>query len=216
MATVTSSPLKTLADLLKRLGNVPPDRVRLFPPPGTATLQDVIDVEDREGMHCELVEGTLLEKPVGLIESRLAAFLISLLNAFVLPRNLGFVAGEAGTMQLMPGLVRIPDVSFVNWDRLPGRRAPTDPIPLLAPDLAVEVLSRSNTPGEMAAKRRDYFTAGVQRVWEVNPDNRTVAVYTSPTDFTTLGVGDTLDGAPVLPGFTLPLSQLFGELDRQG
>jgi Uma2 family endonuclease len=116
----------------------------------------------------------------------------------------------------MADQVRIPDVAFTSWDRLPGRRRPGSPVPLLAPDLAVEVLSRSNTPGEMALKRQDYFTAGVRLVWEIDPEARTVVVYTSPTHAVTLGLADTLDGGLVLPGFTLPVQELFAELDRQG
>ena len=215
MATGSSS-IKTLADLVKRLGDVPLDRIRFHPSPGTATVQDVIDIQEREGRLCELVEGALLEKAVGYVESRLAVFLGSLLNAFVLARNLGIVTGSDGTVELAADLVRIPDIAFTNWDRLPGRRCPTAPVPRLAPNLAVEVLSRSNTPGEMAAKRQDYFTAGVEVVWEIDPRARTVVVYTSATASTTLTAADTLDGGPVLPGFTLPLQQLFAELDRQG
>jgi Uma2 family endonuclease len=214
---LTASPsIKTLADLMRRLGDVPLDRIRFQPSPGSATIQDVIEIERREGRLCELVAGVLVEKAMGFRESQLAAFLIGLLNAFVIPRNLGLVSGADGTMEIMADLVRIPDVAFIKWDRLPGRRQPADPIPFLSPNLAVEVLSRSNTPGEMAAKRQDYFTAGVELVWEIDPDTRTVAVYTSPTQSTTLRVGDSLDAGPVLPGFTLPLAQLFAELDRQG
>jgi Uma2 family endonuclease len=218
MASVQMDPssIKTLADLLERLGDVPLDRIRFHPFPGTATVQDVVEIQDREKRSCELVAGVLVEKTVGLTESSLAGFLLGLLNAFVIPRNLGIVSGPDGTIQLLAGLVRIPDVAFISWDRFPGRRRPTVPVPLVVPNLAVEVLSRSNTPAEMAVKRQDYFTAGVQLVWEIDPQARTVMVYTSPTQAKTLGVGDTLDGAPVLPGFTLPLGDLFAELDRQG
>jgi len=69
-------------------------------------------------------------------------FIGVLLDASVRPRNLGLVTGEAGTMELMPELVRIPDVAFTQWDRLPGRRCPDDPIPAIARNLAVEVLTR--------------------------------------------------------------------------
>jgi Uma2 family endonuclease len=218
MATVQtrSSSIRTLADLLNRLGGVPLDRIRFRPYPGTATVQDVIDIERQEGKLCELVEGVLLEKDVGYTESSLAVFLGGLLNAFALARNSGIVTGPDGTMEILADLVRIPDVAFTSWDRLPGRRRPTSPVPLLAPNLAVEVLSRGNTPGEMAAKRQDYFAAGVQLVWEINPIRRTVVVYTSPTQSTTLGETDILDGGTVLPGFTLPLQEFFAELDRQG
>ena len=218
MATVPTSepPIITLADLLDRLGGVPLDRIRFQPYPGTATVQDVIDLARQEGKLFELVEGVLLEKAVGFTESGLAGFLLGLLNAFVVPRNLGVVTGPDGTIELTAGLVRIPDVAFTSWDRLPGRRYPAAPVPRLAPNLAVEVLSRTNTPGEMAAKRHDYFTAGVELVWEIDPATRTVAVCTSPSAVVTLNAGDTLDGAPVLPGFTVPLYELFAELDRHG
>lgn len=215
MSAVSDS-IKTLADLQQRLGDVPLDRIRFRPFPGTATVQDVVAVQQQEGKLCELVAGVLLEKAVGYNESSLAVFLAGLLNAFVIPRNLGIVTGPDGTVALVADLVRIPDVAFTSWDRLPGRRRPSSPVPQIAPNLAVEVLSRSNTPGEMAAKRQDYFAAGVQLVWEIDPDARTVAVYTSPIQFTALRANDTLDGDFVLPGFTLPLATLFAELDRKG
>lgn len=121
----------------------------------------------------------------------------------------------------MPAIIktladRIPDVAFTSWNRLPGRRRPDSPVPLIAPNLAVEVLSRSNTPGEMSAKRQDYFSAGVELVWEIDPAARTVKAYTAPQQFTALGPNDVLDGGVVLPGFTLPVRDLFAELDRQG
>ena len=171
MPTISPT-IDTLADLLERLGDVPLDRVRFRPSPGSATVQDVLEIERREGKLCELVDGVLVEKAMGFSESRLAVFLGQFLNAFVISRNLGLVTGADGTVELMPDLVRIPDVAFTNWNRLPGRRRPTSPIPRLAPNLAVEVLSRSNTPREMARKRRDYFAAGVEVVWEIEPGAR--------------------------------------------
>lgn len=214
--SAASSSIKTMADLQKRLGDIPLDRIRFRPFAGTASVQDVIDIQEREGKACELVEGVLVEKTVGYSESDLAIFLGGLLNGFVLPRNLGLVTGPDGTLELMSGLVRIPDVAFTNWDRFPGRRRPTSPVPLVAPNLAVEVLSRGNTPREMAIKRREYFSAGVELVWEIDPVARKVEVFTSPPQSTILGAGDVLDGGNVLPGFTLPCKDLFAELDRQG
>jgi len=84
------------------------------------------------------------------------------------------------------------------------------------PDLVVEVLSVSNTPGEMARKRREYFEATVRLVWEVDPRARTVAVYVRDGEPLMVFTEDQpLDGRDVLPGFTLPLRDLFAELDRQ-
>ena len=208
---------ESLADLLDRLGNVPTWRVRAQPPPGTATEADLLALAGRsEKRLFELVEGVLVEKTMGYTESFLAIWLGGVLNTFVIPRNLGIVTGADGTVRLMPGLIRIPDVAFTAWDRFPGRRRPTAPIPDLAPDLAVEILSPSNTKAEMERKRRDYFFTGVRLVWVADPQARTVAVYTAPDQMTLLRESDTLDGGAVLPGFTLPLRDWFAELDRQG
>jgi Uma2 family endonuclease len=211
MADVVTEPstTPTVTDLLARLGNIPPHRVLLRPTPGTATEQDVIDIEAREDRLCELVDGVLVEKAMGYEESALAALLIHFLVGFVRQHDLGIVAGADGTLRLMPGLVRIPDVSFVSWDRLPGRRYPRQPIPDLAPDLAVEVLSKSNTAQEMKRKLREYFGVGVRLVWCVDPRARTVRVYTAENQSVLLTAEQTLDGGAVLPGFALPLAQLF-------
>jgi Uma2 family endonuclease len=217
MATLTSAPPETLAELQDRLGNVPLERIRFRPYPGTATEADVLAAlgEPRKRL-CELIEGVLVEKAMGYRESGLAGFLLGLLNAFVIPHNLGIVTGADGTVRLMPGLVRIPDVAFISWDRIPGRRWPTTPIPTLVPDLAVEVLSLSNTLAEMVRKRQDYFAAGVRLVWQIDPDARTVSVFTGVDTVHVLTAADTLDGGIVLPGFTLLVGDLFAELDRQG
>ena len=208
--------IKTLADLLEQLGAIAPARVRFHPVPGTATEKDVLAIHDREDRLYELVDGVLVEKAMGFRESLLAGMLIEILRGFVRVRNLGLVTAPDGMMRLAAGLVRIPDVAFISWDRLPNRRVPTEPIPDVAPNLAVEVLSAGNTPGEMARKRQDYFTTGAQVVWQVDPHARTVQVFTAPEQSTVLHETQTLEGGTVLPGFTLPLQELFSELDRQG
>ncbi|MFN4261694.1 MAG: Uma2 family endonuclease, partial [Gemmataceae bacterium] len=162
----------------------------------------------------ELVDGALVEKAMGFRESLLACFLIEVLGNYARTHQRGLVSGEGGIMRLFPNLVRIPDVAFVSWERLPGGRVPTDPVPDLVPDLAVEVLSAGNTPAEMARKRREYFAAGVRVVWIVDPNARTVAVYSEPERFVTLDESANLEGGEVLPGFTLSLRDLFAELDR--
>src|SRR5438132_6837333 len=122
MANVLTAPptIRTVADLLEQLGDIPPDRVLLRPAPGTATEQDVIDAENRENRLCELVEGTLVEKAMGFRESLLAALLVHYLCEFLDQHDLGLCATADGTIRLAAGLVRIPDVCFVSWDRLPN------------------------------------------------------------------------------------------------
>ena len=216
-ATLTfTSTTKTVADLLDHLGGIAPERVRMYPLPGLATEADLIAVNARKQGICELVDGVLMEKPMGYPESILALVLAGYIQSFVVGRNLGIVSGADGMMRLFPGLVRVPDLAFVPWERIPGRQFPTTPIAGFVPDLAVEVLSPSNTKAEMARKRREYFDAGVRLIWEVDPRNRTVAVFETSELSIVLDRTQTLDGGSVLPGFVLPLFDLFGELDRRG
>ncbi|HSX81210.1 MAG TPA: Uma2 family endonuclease, partial [Candidatus Saccharimonadia bacterium] len=124
-ASTPTVTIDTLADLLEQLGGIAPSRVRFRPAPGTATEEDVLAIRNSpERRLCELVDGVLVEKAMGLRESYLASVLIMILLTFVRLRNLGLVTAPDGTMRLAPGLVRIPDVAFISWDRLPNRRVP--------------------------------------------------------------------------------------------
>jgi Uma2 family endonuclease len=203
--------VKNLAHLHKRLGGIPLERIWPRPAPGTATEKDVIEAEERENRLCELVDGTLVEKATGFEEARLAGRLIYLVNAYLEQNDLGICAGADGMMRIAPGLVRIPDMSFITWDRLPDRKSPQEPIPDLAPDLAVEVLSEGNTKLEMARKVREYFEAGVILVWLIDPRKRTARVFSSVEKSVLVRADQELDGGDVLPGFVLILSDL---LDR--
>lgn len=204
----------TIADLLEQLGDIAPERVRLQPMLGTATEQDVIDMEAREDRLCELVDGVLVEKVMGFYESRLGFVLAHLLEQYLNIHNLGIVAGAAGMVRLAEGLVRIPDVSFVSYAQLPNGQVPRQPIPALAPDLAVEVLSASNTVAEMNRKLQEYFQAGVRVVWYIDPPTRSIRVYSTPNEVVLLHEDDTLNGGTVLPGFTLPVRDLFARAER--
>ncbi|MCH7729201.1 MAG: Uma2 family endonuclease [Planctomycetes bacterium] len=209
MASITHD--WTVADLLDQFGAIPVSRIRLDPAPGTATEQHVVDIESREDRLYELIDGVLLEKTIGFYESYLAGLLIQFLGAFAREHDLGIVAGADGTLKILPEQVRIPDVSFVSWDRLPNRQLPAEPIPQLAPDLIVEVISKSNTRKEMDRKLREYFQVDVRLVWYVYPDSCSVSVYTGPDKLTELTDDAILDGGDVLPGFALPLAQLFAK-----
>jgi Uma2 family endonuclease len=199
----------TAADLVHRFGPIPLARVRHDPPPGTATEADVIRIHDHEDRLCELVDGTLLEKTVGTYESYLAGIIVRLLGNFVAERNLGIVLPPDGMMRLAPGLVRIPDVSFISWDRLPSGQVPREPIADLVPNLAVEVISAGNTRQEMERKLREYFQAGVEQVWYLYPNTREMHVYTDKNSHEVITESQSLDGGEILPGFTLPLKTLF-------
>jgi Uma2 family endonuclease len=83
------------------------------------------------------------------------------------------------------------------------------------PDLAVEVLSASNTAQEMNRKLQEYFAAGTQLIWYVDPEAQGITVYTAPEQWIELGIEDVLDGGNVLPGFQLSIRELFDRAGRR-
>jgi Uma2 family endonuclease len=203
-------PLTTFADVLERVG-VRPDRVLYGPYPAT---EAELLAENDGGTHlCELVDGVLVEKTMGYYESLVAMALGRILGNYVEEHKLGIVLGEAGMLRLFPGLVRLPDVSFISWRQFQDRLLPRVSVLPCAPDLAVEVLSEGNTLAEMERKLREFFSAGTRLVWYADPIARTVHVYTSPEDFTVLADEGYLDGAEVVPGFRLRVGEW---LDRAG
>jgi Uma2 family endonuclease len=214
-ATAIANP-PNLDELVERLGGIPLSRILSHPAPGTATEADVLAAERQYKRLYELVDGVLVEKAMGFSESLLACALIQFLRNHVVPKNLGVVSGADGSVRLFPGLIRIPDVAFASWDRFPDRKIPTEPIPSLAPDLVIEVLSASNTGPEMKRKRGEYFAAGVRLIWEVDPEARVVTVYAPDGSVTRLGASQALDGGVVLPGFVFTIGDLFAELVRHG
>ena len=212
-STATQSPpavrFANAAQWWDSLGNVPLDRVVFDPWPGTATEADMVRLDDHEDRICELIDGTLVEKAVGTRESAIAMKIGYLLMSFVQPRKLGIVLGADGMLRLLARRVRVPDVAFITLARLPGGRFPDEPVLEAAPDLAVEVISGSNTRGEMTNKLHDYFAAGTTLVWYVDPRTRTVDVYESPERMRHLTERDSLTAPGVLPGFTLPIAEIF-------
>jgi Uma2 family endonuclease len=208
-------PAATVADLLRRLA-VPPARVLLSPPIGTATERDLIATNEKKKRLVELVDGVLVEKPMRFEESRWAYVLGLHIGIFLQEHDLGAVLGADGLVKLAPGLVRAPDLSFISWGRYPrGKRRPGTP-PSVAPDLAVEIPSRSNTKREMERKLVEYFAAGVRLAWIVDPKRREVRVHASPADPVVLTAAVVLDGGDVLPGFRLPLAEWFAQAERDG
>jgi Uma2 family endonuclease len=211
----TVAPEWTVADLLTRFGPIAHRRFRQDPAVGSGTEQDVLDIHAREKRLYELVDGVLVEKAKGIQESFLALKIATILMEFVNRHNLGYILGADGMLRLQPGLVRIPDVSFVSWNKAGKQQVPNVPMLGVAPDLAIEVLSPGNTAIEMTRKRKDYFDAGVRLLWIIDPATRTVQVFTSPDTEVLLQENETLTDNTVLPGFDLPLQKLFAGLEKR-
>ena len=207
-------PRKSLAEVLHDLGDISPDRIRM--PVGTATEQDVINaLEAADKRLYELVDGVLVEKDMGMLESIIASKCSQHLWNYLDENDRGIAFSADGPFRIKLGRIRFPDSGFISWERLPGQEVPQDPILDAVPDLAIEVISKSNTPKEMDLKLKDYFQAGVRLVWFIYPKTQTAIVYTSPTSKKELSKDQALDGGKVLPGFSLPLKTLFVKTRRR-
>jgi Uma2 family endonuclease len=201
---------ESLADLMERIGNVPLYRIPIRPPIGTASELDVLAGEylPRKRLF-ELIDGVLVEKAMGTDEGLLAGLILHFLWNYLADNDRGIGLPPDGMLRLFPGQVRIPDVSFISWERLPNRKLPDEAIWNVVPSLAVEVISEGNTKAEMKRKLRDYFEAGVQVVWLVYPKTQTAEIYTSATKKRRVRKDQSLVAEAVLPGFSLPLRKLF-------
>jgi Uma2 family endonuclease len=155
----------------------------------------------------ELINGEVIEAVSNGKSSELASHINILLGGFVYQNKLGFTTGADGGYQI--GNQRyIPDCAFVSKHK--QAKPTSEAYNSLPPDLAVEVLSPSNTPDEIAIKVDNYLRAGVV-VWVVNPDAQRVTVHRPDAPPKTYGIDETLDGSGVLPGFTLAVRDIFEE-----
>ncbi|MFO0807653.1 MAG: Uma2 family endonuclease [Gemmataceae bacterium] len=206
----------TVADVLHSLGDIPPERVLWNPYPGTATEDDAVRLVYGDAKRLvELIDGTLVEKAMSHYAARVGGIVFLTIENFLETNDLGYCYPADALLRILPRQVRLPDVSFISWAKLPDRELPAESIAGLIPDLAVEVLSPGNTRREMERKRRDYFAGGVRLVWQIDPDAKTAEVYTAPDTFAAVPADGTLDGADVLPGFTLSLAKLFERAGKQ-
>ena len=211
-ATAPATPMMAPAryrngrEFLDALGGIPIDRVVFDPWPGTATEQDCLEHGDRVAL-CEMIDNTLVEKSASYWESVVAVTLIMHLGTFVRDHDLGHINGPDAQMRVPRGNVRLPDVTFTAKARVPTRRVA---VPDLCPDLIVEVLSESNTPAEIDRKLAEFFAGGTRLAWVIDPDARAVAVHRGTVGpAAVLTDADALDGEDVLPGFTMPVIDLF-------
>jgi Uma2 family endonuclease len=205
-----------LADLAMHFGNIPAQRIRMNPLPGTATKADVIRVNEHENVLCELVDGTLVEKAVGAFQALLAAELIYLFNHFLRGKHLGFVLAPDGMIELSSGKVRQPDVSYFRWDQFPNRKAPLQSVWTIFPLIACEIYSPANTYDEMQRKLKDYLAANIPLIWYFDPELKSVEVYAGSTAPTIVHENEVLDGGSILPGFTIDLKAFFAAAQDSG
>jgi Uma2 family endonuclease len=176
----------------------------------TTTLMTAEQLLARAGNgRAELVHGELVElMPVGLLHSRVVGRLLAWLIVFLDTHKLGIAGTELGVvLQRRPDLVYAPDIFFLAKARVSN---PTSPRFFEgAPDLAVEVLSSDDRPGEVAQKIRDYLNAGTRQVWIVDPEAATATVHLPGGAFQSYSGESEVSGGDVLPGFSFRPADLF-------
>lgn len=177
--------------------------------PVTLAAEDLPYLEP-EVDRVELVAGSIVRQPPpGSAHGGVSLAVGSILRGFVRENGLGRAFGESGyVLASDPDTVRAPDASYVSEERLAaaGWRGPYR---VGAPDLAVEVASPRDSESDLAAKAGEYLAAGGRAVWVLEPERRTVTVHRPGREPVHLGPNDALDGEPVLPGFHVPVAELF-------
>jgi Uma2 family endonuclease len=173
------------------------------------TAEELEQLPD-DGQRYELVRGELIRMcPVNFEHLEVTNLIAFYLTSWALPEERGTVGGEGGfVLEREPDTVRAPDVVFVSADRAPQGEARRH-FANLAPDLAVEVRSPSESLSCLVAKAEEYLAAGTRLVWIFDPSSKRVHVRIAGGKATAPGPDDVLDGGDVLPGFALPIRQVY-------
>jgi len=166
----------------------------------------------KDGFKRELIEGELIMSPAGYRHERIVAVLLSAMLTHATRERLGVVCGSGLGCWMVSGNLLSPDVSFIAKARLSVAAVELEKYLRGAPDLVVEVLSPWDRSIRVREKLQDYFSSGARLIWVVDPAEKTALVYRAPETDRLLHATDTLDGEDVLPGFRLPLAELFADL----
>ena len=187
----------------------------------TPTASKLVTAEEllklsKDEFHGELIRGELCEEPLpGFIHCSVVAHLMYLLHSFVSKRDIGTALGGAGVwLERDPDTVRAPDVQYFSAERLPLDVMPTGYVEV-APNLAIEVRSFNESRRKLHDKAIMWLNAGVQLVWVVLPERRSVDVYRSGQPTQTVTDADSLDGQDVLPGFSCALADFLGPAPQE-
>lgn len=180
----------------------------------TYTVEEFLEIAQQpeyENTRLELLEGELIVMPPSSpLNSEIAGLIVYFFNAYVLPRKLGRVTVTDGGYRIGPRTTLVPDVAFTLYAR------DLDFLGTVvegAPDIAVEVISPCESAQDVRDKVWAYLRAGTRLVWAVYPKIKMVDVYhlaaENQLEVKQLTIDDTLDGGEVLPGFTLPVKDIF-------
>ncbi|MBA4181950.1 MAG: hypothetical protein C0506_15270 [Anaerolinea sp.] len=178
------------------------------------TADDFLLMPESEG--AELVDGEIAEVPMGSISSLIAGELFGQLWTFLRQRKARLLLPQESGIAIWPGRnrVRKPDLTYVRSSRLPGGRLPEGWLTVV-PDLVAEVVSPGDRVEDLEQKLAEYREAGIPLIWVIYPATRTAHVLGANRQRRELGQDGVLDGEDILPGFSIPLADIFPEPEQQ-
>ena len=176
--------------------------------PRVWTWEEALELPN--GDRYEVIDGELKERTMSFPSSAIAVLISSLISAWAKTGHPGTVTGSDGGYTIFPwspGDVRMPDVSYISKKRLPN--VPARGWVDVAPEFAVEVVSPTDTVADAEDKAQDYIRAGIELVWVVVPTTQSVHIWRADGTRSVVQPGAVLSGEEVLPGFSVPVSDLF-------
>jgi Uma2 family endonuclease len=172
------------------------------------TANDLEQMPDDDSVQLELDEGELITMPpAGMDHGSQGIDISFVLKAFVKKHRLGRVYGADTGFRLSDDTVRAPDIAFVRKERLAAVHRKG--FGFGAPDLAIEILSPSDSIRQLTRKIRQYLAAGCHTVWVVHPERKEIDVYEKSGADRTLTADDRLEAPELLPGFSILVGELF-------
>ena len=167
------------------------------------------------GHRYELVDGELVDMDGAPRHGRMTGHLYALISGHIFSEQLPLDVGVTTGFAMGGHTLRFPDVHVTRWERMVEYDEEAGGWPHFAPDVAIEVVSPSNTPAELTRKATEYFANGTQAMWIVDPGPRTVAIRRPGVAELVFGTGDSLSGEPEIPGFSCAVADIFAVLDRR-
>ncbi len=178
------------------------------------TVEEFWKMPEDPGHRYELVDGELVDMDGTPPHSVVGAQISRLIGNRIVEAGLPLHVGHNGGFQMNPHTLRFPDVHVTTWERMETYNPGEGAWPRFAPDVAIEVVSPSNTPAVLARKTAEYFANGSRAVWIADPTPRTVSIRRHDQPEQVFAVGDVLHGDPEIPGFACPVADVFAVLDR--
>lgn len=179
------------------------------------TAEEFLHMPENEG--AELVDGRIVEVPMGSMSSWLGGELLFLVRLFLRSNNLGWVFPQENGMRIWPdhpNRVRKPDLAFVRHGRLPGRQ-PEPGWLTVVPDLVAEVVSPGDEAEDLELKLVEYREAGIPLIWVIYPLTQRAHILGANRPLVELAPDGILDGEDILPGFTCSLAELFAAAEPE-